>query len=144
MVQISGQRITFYQNRTYRKRWRRSESPTDLCAVMFVSGRVATQTDGKRGSASFVATPGTTRPASIHIPQYAMYAGESPPMRPVIVIQAEELVNGSGTLIGFVDLSQDVGLAPLAFNACILSELTLTGTKDPRASDEVVQDDQDS
>jgi len=130
-VRIDNEKVVFYPLRSSRLQWKAAQAPT-LSTVNYVSGRVALRQDGKRGYASFVATPGVTRPSSVHIPQYAIYAGETHQHRPVILVQAEELINGSATMVGFIDLSQEVGLSPLGFSTCTLQELRLLGAEDPR------------
>lgn len=99
----------------------------DLSTVKYVSERVATQADGKAGCAAFIAPPGVTKPSKITIPQYAYYIGPDAPKTPVIIIQAEEMIDGRATVVGFIDLSQEVGLPVLEFNACKLDELELLG-----------------
>ncbi|MBO9709654.1 MAG: hypothetical protein J7521_15730 [Caulobacter sp.] len=70
----------------------------------FVSGRLATEADLKRGDAIFLSLVDgkpSGSPARIHVPQFAHLIEENGARRPVVIIQAE--TNKQGTLFGAKD-----------------------------------------
>ncbi|WP_206677348.1 hypothetical protein [Caulobacter sp. SSI4214] len=71
----------------------------------FVSGRLATEADLKRGDAIFLSLVDgkpSGSPARIHVPQFAHLIEENGARRPVVVIQAE--TNEQGTVFGVKDV----------------------------------------
>jgi hypothetical protein len=91
----------------------------------FVAGRLATETDLKRGNGVFLSLidgKPSGAPASIHVPQFA-YLVEKGERRPVVVVQAE--TNERGTIIGMRDAE---GREYVATDA----EVILLGSKRPR------------
>lgn len=70
----------------------------------FVSGRLATEADLKRGDAVFLSLVDgkpSGSPAPISVPQFAHLIEDNGARRPVVVIQAER--NEQGTLFGMKD-----------------------------------------
>jgi hypothetical protein len=70
----------------------------------FITGRVATEADIKRGDAVFLTESDGKpdgEPASIRIPQYAYLIEGDSKRRPVVVVQAQ--TNERGTILGMRD-----------------------------------------
>ena len=75
-----------------------------LPASAFVAGRVANEDDLKQGHAVFLSVVDgkpSGKPAQIPIPQYAYLVEEGGNRRPVVVVQAEIL--DDGTILGMRD-----------------------------------------
>ena len=71
----------------------------------FITGRVATEADIKRGDAVFLSLidgKPEGAPAAIPIPQYAYLIGQDGKRRPVVVVQAQ--TNERGTFLGMRDV----------------------------------------
>ena len=63
----------------------------------FVNGRAATDRDVKEGRAFFLPTPENRsgQPASVRVPQYALWRDGAGTLRHVVVVQAEKNRDGS-------------------------------------------------
>jgi hypothetical protein len=71
----------------------------------FITGRVATEADIKRGDAVFLSLidgKPDGAPAAIPVPQYAYLVGQDGRRRPVVVVQAQ--TNARGTFLGMRDV----------------------------------------
>ena len=95
----------------------------DLPHSGFIAGRLATKDDFKRGNAVFWIEGAGNKVLHLQIPQYVLWRDEKGKERPMILVQAERVGNGT-EVVGLRDFNGNETVATLA-------EVKLLGTKKP-------------